>query len=126
MKKILILISTFFFLVSFQTSKNIDDVISSINAGNSTRLSSYFDNTIEITFPEKSNSYSKNQAEIVIRDFFVLHQVRSFDVLHKGENIGSQYCIGILTTKNGIFRTTVYLKQKGDRQLLQEIRFEIN
>ncbi len=126
MKKLLILISAFFFLVSFQTSKNIDEVITSIKSGNSTQLSSYFDNTIEITLPEKSNNYSKNQAEIVMRDFFALHQVRNFEVLHKGENVGSQYCIGTLTTKNGIFRTTVYLKQKGDRQLLQEIRFEIN
>ena len=126
MKKVLILISAFFFLVSFQPQKNIDNVISSIKSGNSTQLSSYFDNTIEITLPEKSNNYSKNQAEIVMRDFFALHQVRNFDVLHKGENVGSQYCIGTLTTKNGIFRTTVYLKQKGDRQLLQEIRFEIN
>ena len=126
MKKVLILISAFFFLVSFQPQKNIDNVISSIKSGNSTQLSSYFDNTIEITLPEKSNSYSKNQAEIVMRDFFALHQVRNFEVLHKGENVGSQYCIGTLTTKNGVFRTTVYLKQKGDRQLLQEIRFEIN
>ena len=126
MKKLLILISAFFFLVSFQTSKNIDEVITSIKSGNSTQLSSYFDNTIEITLPEKSNNYSKNQAEIVMRDFFALHQVRNFEVLHKGENVGSQYCIGTLTTKNGVFRTTVYLKQKGDRQLLQEIRFEIN
>jgi Domain of unknown function (DUF4783) len=47
-----------------------------------------------------------------------------FQVKHKGENSGSQYCIGTLATKNGSFRTTVFMKQKNDKQVLQEIRFE--
>jgi len=50
--------------------------------------------------------------------------VKSFDVIHKGENAGSQYCIGTLVTKGGSFRTTIFMKQKGDQQVLQELRFE--
>ena len=74
--------------------------------------------------PDKSNSYSKSQAELVLKDFFNNNPVKSFEVLHKGENAGSQYCIGTLVTKGGSFRTTIFMNQKGDKQLLQEIRFE--
>ncbi len=110
-----------FFLCSFIS---VDDVVEGIKNGNASQVSRFFDNTVELAFPDKSNSYSKSQAELVLRDFFSNNIVRKFEVIHKGDNSGSQYCIGTLETRNGIYRTTFFLKQKGDKQLLQELRFE--
>ena len=109
---------------SFTLFSSIDEVISAMKAGNSSEVAKFFDNTVEINMPEKSNSYSRSQAELVLKDFFTVNSVKSFEVLHKGENSGSQYCIGTLVTRNGSFRTTIFMKQKGDKQLLQEITFE--
>jgi hypothetical protein len=103
---------------------SVDDIITAIKNGDATELSKYFDNTVQITLPEKSNSYSKSQGELVLRDFFVTNGIKDFEVLHKGDNAGSQFCIGSLQTKNGVFRTTIFLKLKGEKQVLQEIRFE--
>ena len=103
---------------------SVEDIISAIKNGDATEVSKYFDNTVEISLPNKSNSYSKSQAELVLRDFFVNNVVKDFEVIHKGDNAGSQFCIGTLQTKNGIFRTTIFLKQKGEKQVLQELRFE--
>ncbi len=111
-------------LASFRPAESIDDVVAAIKTGNAAAVSKFFDNTVEITLPDKGGSYSKSQAEIVLKDFFANNPVKSFEVIHKGENAGSQYCIGTLVTKNGPFRTTVYMKQKKDGQLLQELRFE--
>jgi len=124
MKQIFTLIITTLALSSFTLLISIDDVVTALKNGDATQIAKYFDNTVEITMPDKSNSYSKNQAEIVLKDFFSTNGVISFQVNHKGENAGSQYCIGTLVTKNGSFRTTVFMKQKNDKQLLQEIRFE--
>jgi Domain of unknown function (DUF4783) len=124
MKKIFTLIATAALLSSFTLFLSIDEVVNAMKNGDAAQIAKHFDNTVEITMPDKSNSYSKNQAEIVLRDFFSTNGVKSFDVIHKGENAGSQYCIGTLVTKNGSFRTTVFMKQKNDKQLLQEIRFE--
>jgi len=44
--------------------------------------------------------------------------------MHKGDKGGAQFCIGTLNTKTGNYRTTIFMKQKGDKQVLQEIRFE--
>ena len=95
-----------------------------MKTGNSSEIAKFFDNTVEINMPEKSNSYSKSQAELVLKDFFNSNTVKTFEIIHKGENSGSQYCIGTLITKNGSFRTTIFMKQKGDKQVLQEITFE--
>lgn len=112
-------------LSSFTLNLSIDEVVAGLKNGDAAQIARHFDNTVEITMPDKSNNYSKNQAEIVLKDFFTTNGVKGFEVIHKGENSGSQYCIGTLVTKNGSFRTTVFMKQKADKQLLQEIRFEI-
>jgi hypothetical protein len=122
MKRILLAI----ILIPLLSFTNIDDIISAIKEGNSSKMAQYFDNTVEVTMPDKSNSYSKGQAEMILKDFFALKGVKNFTVIHKGEKGGSQYCIGNLITRNGNFRTTIYLKQKGDKQVMQEISFENN
>jgi hypothetical protein len=111
--------------MSFTTSSGLNEVINALKAGNSAEISKYFDNTVEITLPDKSNSYSKSQGELILRDFFANNTVKGFTIIHQGENSGSQYCIGTLLTKSASFRTTIYMKQKGDKQMVQEIRFEV-
>jgi hypothetical protein len=115
------LIVLLFCLTSFVS---VDEVESAIKNGNASQLSKYFDNTIEITLTDKSNTYSKSQAELVLKDFFNNNVVKGFEIVHKGNNAGAQFIIGTLETKNGEYRTTIYMKQKGDKQLLQELRFE--
>jgi len=111
-------------IVSSFISPSFDDVVKAIKAGDASQVSKYFDNTVEITLPEKSNSYSKSQAELVLHDFFASNIVKDFEILHKSDNGGSQYCIGNLKTVNGTFRTTIFMKQKGTAEVLQELRFE--
>ena len=103
---------------------SVDDVVTALKNGSAAQLSRYFDNTIDISLPEKTNVYSKSQAELVLRYFFSNNIVKSFEVLHRGDNAGSQFFIGSLETNNGTYRTTIYLKQKGEMQLVQELRFE--
>jgi hypothetical protein len=123
MKKYLL---SFFILIiasSFITL-SFSDILSAIKSGKSEEVAKYFDNTVEITFPSKTSSYSKSQAALVLHEFFQNNPVKSFQVIHKSENDGSQYCIGNLSTSTGVFRTTIFIKQKGDKQLVQELRFE--
>lgn len=125
MKRILVVLSAIFLLSAFtQQTSGIGDVINGIKAGNASVVAKYFDNTVEITLPGKSNNYSKSQGEAVLRDFFANNTVKSFTVNHQGESGGSKFAIGTLVTSGGTFRTTINLKQKGDRETLQEIKFE--
>ena len=103
---------------------DIDAVILALNAGNAAQLSKFFDNRIDIGLPDKSDNYSRTQAEMIIREFFSNNGVRNFEIKHKSEKAGSNYCVGTLKTKSGDFRTTVFMKQKGDKQYLQDISFQ--
>lgn len=124
MKHLFTLLAAGVLFSSFTLFSSIDEVINAMKTGNAPEIARFFDNTVEINMPQKNNSYSKSQAELVLKDFFSANPVKAFEIIHKGENSGSQYCIGTLITKNGSFRTTIFMKQKGDKQVLQEITFE--
>ena len=124
MKRFFTLLTIGAFLSSFVVFSSIDEVIAAMKSGNSADIARFFDNTVEINIPDKTNNYSKSQGELVLKDFFSYNSVKGFDVIHKGENAGSQYCIGTLVTRNGSYRTTIFMKKKGDKQVLQEITFE--
>ena len=124
MKKIFTILAAFVALSSFIIITGLNDVVNAIKSGNAASVSKYFDNTVEITVNGKSSNYSKSQGEVVLRDFFANNAVKSFTLLHQGQSGGAEFCIGTLVTSNGNFRTTLNLKQKGDKQTLQEIKFE--
>ena len=122
MKKLLL----FIFIISLCSFSYISftEVINAFKSGNSSEVAQYLDNSVEITLSHKSKSYSKNQASLVLRDFFNENPVKNFEVIHQSENESSAYCIGTLITTNGSFRTTIYMKQAGSKQLIQELRFQ--
>src|ERR1700744_2797560 len=113
-------------LVSFRPVYTLDDITYAIRLGNAGELSRYLDSRVDISLPEKSDNYSKIQAEMIIRDFFSTNGVRNFVVRKVGPAGGAECCVGVLQTRNGDYRTTLFTRQKGDRQVLQELRFQSN
>ena len=114
------------FLTSFKLIYSIDDVATAMRSGNAAQVAKYFDSRVDLSFPDKSDNYSKTQAEMILKDFFATNQVKGFLIKHKGENKdGSQFCIGLLQTKTRDYRTRFYLKKKGESQFLQEIVFQL-
>jgi|SRR5688572_11128249 hypothetical protein len=119
------LVSLLLVLSSFaQSSGNIDGVISALRSGNASGLAKYFDDNVELSLPVKSDSYSKAQALVILKDFFANNGVKNFELKHKGDSPGGNYCIGTLQTKSGNFRAHVFMKTKGGKEVLKEIRFQ--
>lgn len=104
----------------------IEEVSSHIKEANIKELSLYFDVTVELTIQERENSYSKAQAEIILKNFFMKYPPKSFKVMHRGTSEkGGKYLIGLLTTENGgSFRTSVIIIEKEAQFYVQQIRFE--
>jgi hypothetical protein len=114
--------------VSFTTkaqSAELGQIASAIKAGNAKGLAAFFDTSLEVTILTQEGSYSNSQAEAVVKNFFTKNVPSDFQIIHKGDSGGnSKYAIGKLQTSNGTFRTYIYVKQKGDKQLIQQLRFE--
>jgi hypothetical protein len=126
MKKFITLIcaGAFILFTAFTPPGALDNVINALRSGNATELSRYIDDTVEISLPSKSDSYSRSQAVVILQDFFQNSGVRNFEVKFRGDNGGTQYCIGTLQTKAGNYRTTFFLANRNGKQLIKEIRFQ--
>jgi hypothetical protein len=111
-------------LSAFTPLKGLDDVINALRTGNATELAKYIDDNVEISLPDKTDNYSRAQSIVILQDFFDNNGVKGFEVKHKGDNGSNQFAIGVLHTRAGSYRTTVFMKSKNGRQLVKEIRFQ--
>ena len=96
-----------------------------LKSGNTASISKNFDKRIDITIDDNSDNYSKDQAEVILKDFLSKFSTREFTVIHKGASPnGAQYVVGNLKTNKGSYRTYIYVKNTDGVSYIQEIRFE--
>lgn len=124
-----ILLMSFFSLISAGDAVGQDinmKISQAIKASNASELSRYFNNSIDLTIPGSEGTYSKVQAEQIIKSFFVKYPPVSFTINHKGNsNDGSMYAIGTYKSNTHSFRT-YYLAKPIEKQLLiHQLKFEL-
>ena len=127
MKKILSLAFLFLIIIRSDaaTLEIFDDISSSIKVGDVKSLAKNFNTSIDLTVGNQESTYSKAQAEQVLRDFFVTNKPSTFSIIHQGlSKEGAKYAIGNLVTAQGkTFRVYVYVKQVSGNFLINELRF---
>lgn len=107
-----------------QNTDIITQVSETIKAGSAKELSRYFNQSVDVMIEEKLESYSKAQAEFVLRDFFKAHPATEFNIIHQGSSKGGQpFAIGLYKSGNNTFRVFMKIKNVGNQQLVHEIRF---
>ncbi|MCD4745081.1 MAG: DUF4783 domain-containing protein [Bacteroidales bacterium] len=102
-----------------------EDISTAIRNGNAKDLAKYFDSAIDLDIPGSEGTYSKSQAEIILKDFFDKYPPKSYKVNHEGSSKdGSQYSIGTYTSLKKSFKTYYLVKKKSDKLLIQHLQFE--
>ncbi|MEN7547676.1 DUF4783 domain-containing protein [Rapidithrix thailandica] len=119
-----------FLQLGFMTSTvgQDEDVIASartaIKQGNAKNLSSYFNELVELNFDDEKSSYSKTQAEFVLKEFFKKYPAKDFRYIHKGASKeGLLYAIGKYTYEGGSFRVYILVKQMNGKYIIDTIDF---
>lgn len=105
-------------------TKNVADAI---RKGSSTELAAYFNSSIDLTVQGKEGTFSKAQAEQIVKEFFLKNTPKSFNIKHQGNSSdGSNYVIGTLVTNNGNFRVYFLIKNISGKLCIQQLQFEID
>jgi GTP-dependent phosphoenolpyruvate carboxykinase len=96
----------------------IDEIALSIKNSSSKELAQYFDSTVEIKLSDSRGDFSKNQAEIVMRDFFKKYPAENFLILQQGESAEKiRFLIGRYQSKSHAFRVLVKGKSNTENEL---------
>ena len=107
------------------SAQGFDNIVNGFKNGDAAAIAKNFEGNVEITIKTGSTSYSKGQAEMVLKSFFAAHKPKTFTIAHEGTSPqGSKYFIASLSTANGNYRTYVYAKTVKTELVIQEIRFE--
>lgn len=104
-----------------------DNIANLLSSGNANGLSSYFMNNVDLTILDSDDVYSKTQATQVTKRFFNDHAPNGFEIKHQGKSkLDDHYRIGTLSTSNGEFRVTYFLKNHEGKYLIKQLRIEAN
>lgn len=104
----------------------VSEINSALKTGNVSKIISYLSNPVDLTLPSADDSYSKSQAEVILKKFFSQNKVKSYSQKQTGKSVdGSVFIIGTYATTGGkTFRSYILIKSTGGKNLIQFIEFE--
>jgi len=123
-KRLFFTVTCIFFLVSAKAQSQLEDVVNDIKSNKISDISRYYDNIVPITMNNVQSTYSRSQAEMVLKDFFTRNPATDLTILNSGTpNNTSKFAIGDLNTPNGKYSIYILFKLKDNSiYMLQEIR----
>ena len=103
-----------------------DKITETLKLADASKLAVYFNSTIDLQVEKTDGNFSKNQAEVIIQDFFKKSPVKSYTSNHHGSsNDGSNYIIGTYaSTNNKKYRVYILLKNRDGQLLINQLQFE--
>jgi hypothetical protein len=102
----------------------INDVKEGLKIGASKEIAKFLHQNIDLTINGKMDTYSKTQAEFVLKEFFKNNPPASFVIVHQGASKGgSPYATGQYMSGNDTFLVWVRIKKVADKFLIHEMSF---
>ena len=113
------------FSTSVLLADSFDDIITALKSANAKEVSKFFNNTVELTINDNEGVYSKQQAEMMVKNFLANNQPKNVVIQHRGSSGQSaKFAIVNYETNQGKFRVYVFMKDNGSGMLIHEMRFE--
>ena len=93
-------------------------------AGDSDRLSVWFADNLQLDLLGTINNCNRNQARLIMRNFFTNYTPKSFKIVHKSSRPPMSYASGDLDAGGSQFRVTIFVKTVSSRNEVLQIKIE--
>ncbi|HEV8513980.1 MAG TPA: DUF4783 domain-containing protein [Cyclobacteriaceae bacterium] len=95
-----------------------------VKAGDASELAKYLNTSIDLNLEGEVNTYSKAQAEFVLRDFFKKHTPNDFSIVHTGSSKGGlQFAIGKYQSGADNYNVLMRVREVDKAFLIHEMSF---
>lgn len=121
-----ILLNIFFVLAFLFGNPSIsNDITEAIKNGQAHKVADHFGTSVDLSTPDNEGVYSKMQAQLILKTFFVKNKPTDFKVVHNGNSKNnSHYSIGNLTTEKSKFRVYILYSLKDQKTTILELKIE--
>lgn len=104
----------------------ITAINNAIASGNASELGRYFYSSVELTIPKAQGTYSKSQAEMLMKNFFETNPPVSFTIINQGSstNDKSHFVLANYKTQTKTFRAYYLLREFENKLYITTLKFE--
>ena len=102
----------------------IDLITGTIADGNADSLATFLNKRVELSLPNYAAISSRDQARMILRKFFMIHQPDSFAVAGENQYPGGFFVIGTLNSGDHRYRVSFLTKQELSQQSVYQISIE--
>ena len=122
MKKIFLVIGLMMGLVSF--GQDQDAIVNTLKAADAAKLSTYFDEFVDIKFLDKAEvkNMGRNQAAITLKTFFSENGINGFEKTSQRDMSGTMYLTGKLQNSDKGYNITLMMKLKNAKWQIITLR----
>lgn len=95
-----------------------------IQNGDCEKLSAWFADNLELDILGAVNNCTRNQAKLIMNDFFGKYTPKKFSVIHKSGKAPMKYAVGTLNAGGEKFRIILYVKTSDGISSIQQLKVE--
>ena len=97
------------------------EIQKSFASGDSKKLAGFFNQNVELLLLNKGNVYSKAQAELIMKDFFLKHSPKSFVIESEDKDETTKFAIALLHTKRTGFRVFIAYRNTNNKHFINQM-----
>ena len=124
MQKIVLLVIGLMIGATFKAVAQPAQIISAIRSGNAQSVAVFFDATTMVAVPGQTVQADPAKAKQALNSFFAANAVSGFTVSHNMDRNKVSITIGELNTSKGKYRATLQVRNKGGKEVIEELRIE--
>ncbi|MBR6083182.1 MAG: DUF4783 domain-containing protein [Salinivirgaceae bacterium] len=95
-----------------------------IAVGNADSLATFFNQRVELSLPDYSLVSSRNQARMILRQFFAQNTPTEFNVLAQNEGQNGYFVSGMLNSGDTRYRVSFLTKEQSNQQVVYQFTIE--
>lgn len=124
-KRLLLVLCCFFVLQQANAQAPVEEVSNAIKYGKAGEIVKHFDDVVPVTINNSQSTYSRTQAEMVLKDFFGRNNPSDMVILNNNStDNSSRFVVGEMKTAGGSkYSVYILFKLKDKNYVIREIRF---
>jgi len=95
-----------------------------IQSGDYEKLSAWFADNLELDMLGAVNNCTRNQAKLIMKNFFTRYTPKKFTILHKSGKAPMKYAVGSLSAGGERFRVILYVKTTDAESHIEQLKVE--